>query len=159
MGHGRQAPTTAALHLHLRRLGKVKEPTAASPARGVGRSDDACARRGHVDELVSGHAPPWDSIVRTRAWDVVHAFGSSMLLLQPMAFDVVGSAELEMAFVMTVEEFADLLTQSNALASLQSGKTIEDELRTAILEDVEPLFSRSKVGTAVFGRPPCAAVG
>ena len=27
----------------------------------------------------SGDAPPWDSIVRTRAWDVVHAFGSSVV--------------------------------------------------------------------------------
>ena len=67
-------------------------------------------------------------------------------------FEVVGSPALETAFVMTVEEFADyLLTQSNALASLQSGRTTEVELRTAILAEVEPLFPPSKVGTAVFG--------
>ena len=66
-------------------------------------------------------------------------------------FEVVGSPELETAFVMTVEEFADyLLTQSNALASVQSGLATEEELRCTILQSVKPLFPPSKVGTALF---------
>lgn len=85
-------------------------------------------------------------------------------LAAPFGFDLVGSAELETSFVMTFEEFVDyLLTQSNALASVQSGRVTEEELRVEILTEVGPLFPfPPSPGTAIFraraqspSRTPC----
>lgn len=67
-------------------------------------------------------------------------------------FEVVGTAELQVDFVMSVEAFADyLLTQSNAVAFVLSGKGTEGSLRSDIVDAVRPMFPESNTATAVFG--------
>ncbi len=39
---------------------------------------DGCTTCELVARRDAGHAPPWDSILRTSHWDVVHAFGTSL---------------------------------------------------------------------------------
>ncbi len=68
---------------------------------------------------------------------------------------MIGTAELQIDFVMSVEAFADyLLTQSNAVASVLSGKGTESSLRADIVEAVRPMFPQSNIGTAVWRTRP-----
>lgn len=39
---------------------------------------DACTTCDLVARRDAGEAPPWDSILRTPHWDVVHAYGTSL---------------------------------------------------------------------------------
>ncbi len=72
-------------------------------------------------------------------------------LAASFGFELVGTAALETAFAMTLEEFVDyLLTQSNALAALRAGRGTAEELRLEILTEVAPHFPHPR-GTVLFG--------